>query len=112
MKPSPRADRRLPRLQITLLASVPVNAPLLTLLTAAIAALLGLGGIGAAWRQQARPIVWCAAAVAGVAAGLALLDLLLGEPAAAITLPVGLPGATFRLVLDPLAAFFAAGTVL
>ena len=85
-----------------------MNAPLLTLLTAAIAALLGLGGIGAAWRQQARPIVWCAAAVAGVAAGLALLDLLLGEPAAAITLPVGLPGATFRLVLDPLAAFFAA----
>ena len=86
----------------------PVNAPFLTLLIAAITALLGLGALAGVWPRQARRAVWGAAAVSGVAAVIALSDLLLAEPPATTVLPLGLAGVPFRLALDPLAAFFAA----
>ncbi|HTW26681.1 MAG TPA: proton-conducting transporter membrane subunit [Acetobacteraceae bacterium] len=89
-----------------------MNAPLLAFLVAAIAALLGLGALAAVWPRRASLIVWSAAGVAGFAAAIALLDLLLAMPPATaalpLVLPLGLPGVPLRLALDPLAAFFAA----
>jgi hydrogenase-4 component B len=85
-----------------------VNGPILTLLTAIIAALMGLGVLGAAWPRRSRESIgYGAAGLAGLAALLALACLLLNDAPAMLALPLGLPGAAFRLELDPLAAFFA-----
>lgn len=85
-----------------------MNDPILTLLAVIIAALMGLGAIGAAWRKPAREFIgYGAAGLTGMAALLATASLLLGNAPATLTLPLGLPGAAFRLGLDPLAAFFA-----
>jgi len=80
------------------------------LLTAVIAALLCLGGLAAAWPSQARRLAWSAAAAAVLGAAAASLSVTLADLPAAITLPIGLPGAAFRLSLDPPAAFFLALT--
>jgi formate hydrogenlyase subunit 3/multisubunit Na+/H+ antiporter MnhD subunit len=86
-----------------------VNGPFLTLLAAILAALTGLGVIGAAWPRRAHEAVgFGATSLTGLAALLSLLALLLDDPPAMLALPLGLPGAAFRLGLDPLAAFFAA----
>ena len=90
-------------------ASVPlVNGPFLTLLAAIIAALMALGVLGAVWPRRTREAIgFSATGLAGLAAILALISLLLDEAPAMLALPLGLPGAAFRLTLDPLAAFFA-----
>ena len=86
-----------------------MNGPFLTLLAAILAALTGLGVIGAAWPRRAHEAVgFGATSLTGLAALLSLLALLLDDPPAMLALPLGLPGAAFRLGLDPLAAFFAA----
>jgi formate hydrogenlyase subunit 3/multisubunit Na+/H+ antiporter MnhD subunit len=85
-----------------------VDGPVLTLLTAIIAALLALGVLGGAWPRCARESVgYGAAGLAGLAAVLALVVLLLDDAPAVLDVPLGLPGAAFRLGLDPLAALFA-----
>ncbi len=98
----------LPRLRTPLLASRPVDGPLLTLLTAIIAALAGLGVLGTAWPRLARDAVaYATALLAGLAALLSLVALSLNDAPASLLLPLGPPGAPFRLALDPLAALFA-----
>ncbi len=85
-----------------------MNGPVLTLLTAIITALTGLGVLGAVWPRRARESIgYAAAGLAGIAALLAMVSLLLDDAPATLALPLGLPGAAFRLELDPLAAFFA-----
>jgi formate hydrogenlyase subunit 3/multisubunit Na+/H+ antiporter MnhD subunit len=85
-----------------------VDEPILTLLTTIIAALVGLGVVGAAWPGRARQSIgYAAAGLAGLAALLAMAALLLDDAPATLAVPLGLPGGTFRLALDPLAAFFA-----
>jgi len=85
-----------------------VNGPFLTLLAAVIAALMGLGVLGTLWPRRAREAVgFGTAGLAGLAALLALISLLLDDAPATLALPLGLPGAAFRLGLDPLAGFFA-----
>lgn len=85
-----------------------MNDPILTLLTAIIAALVGLGALGVVWPPLARQSAgYTTAGLAGLAALLAMLALLLDDSPATLALPLGLPGAAFRLVLDPVAAFFA-----
>ncbi|HVC59434.1 MAG TPA: proton-conducting transporter membrane subunit [Acetobacteraceae bacterium] len=85
-----------------------MNGPVLTLLTAIMAALAGLGVLGVAWPQRGRrSIGYAAAGLAGLGALLAMVALLLNDTPATLALPLGPPGATFRLTLDPLAAFFA-----
>jgi len=88
-----------------------VNALLLTLLTAALAALPALGALAVVWPRQARRILWTAAAVAIIGAAAALVSVTLAGTPAEITLPIGLPASPFRLTLDPLAAFFLALTL-
>jgi len=96
------------RLRRPLLASPPVDGPILTLLTAIIAALAGLGVLAAAWPRPGRPSIgYAAAGLASLAAILALAALLLDDDPASLALPLGPPGAAFRLMLDPLAACFA-----
>jgi hydrogenase-4 component B len=86
-----------------------MNGPLLTLLTATVAALTGLGVLGAVWPRPAhRFVAHAAAGLAGIATLLAVAALLLDDTPATLLLPLGPPGAAFRLTLDPLAAFFAA----
>jgi len=85
-----------------------VNDPVLTLLTAIIATLTGLGVLGAVWPRSARQFIgYAVAGLAGLAAVLAMVALLLDDTPATLALPLGPPGAAFRLMLDPLAAFFA-----
>jgi hydrogenase-4 component B len=85
-----------------------VNDPILTLLAAIIAALMGLGALGAVRRKPAPQVIgYGAAGLAGLAALLALVSLLLDNQPTKLALPLGLPGAAFGLGLDPLAAFFA-----
>ena len=99
-----------PRLRHPLLASPPVNGPILTLLTAIIAALMGLGVLGAAWPRRSREFIgYGAAGLAGLAALLALACLLLNDAPAMLALPLGLPGAAFRLELDRSRLFSPSG---
>jgi formate hydrogenlyase subunit 3/multisubunit Na+/H+ antiporter MnhD subunit len=85
-----------------------VSDPVLTLLTAIIAALMGLGVLCAVWPRWARQSIgYAVAGLAGLAALLAVVALLLDDTPAMLALPIGPPGAAFRLMLDPLAAFFA-----
>jgi hydrogenase-4 component B len=85
-----------------------VDGPILTLLTAIIAALAGMGVLAGAWPRLERPSIgFAAAGLAGLAAVLALAALLLDDDAATLALPGGPPGMPFRLMLDPAAAFFA-----
>ncbi len=85
-----------------------MDAPVLTLLATIIAALAGLGVIGAVWPRLGRASIGNATAgLASLAALLALVVLLLNDTPAALALPVGLPGAGCSLVLDPPAALFA-----
>lgn len=85
-----------------------MNGPVLTLLTAIIAALAGIGVVGGAWPRLSRQSIGnTTAGLAGLAALFSLVVLLLDDPPATWTLPLGPPGAAFRLMLDPLAAFFA-----
>jgi formate hydrogenlyase subunit 3/multisubunit Na+/H+ antiporter MnhD subunit len=85
-----------------------VNGPILTLLAVIVASLLLLGALGAALRRRAREAIgFGSAGLSGLGAILALLALVLGEEPAQLSLPLGLPGAAFHLVLDPLSGFFA-----
>jgi formate hydrogenlyase subunit 3/multisubunit Na+/H+ antiporter MnhD subunit len=85
-----------------------VNAPFLTLLAVILAALLGLGAVGAAWPRRTRLLVGHATAGAACLGGLlSLVALLLDDAPATLTLPLGLPGGAFELGLDPLASYFA-----
>jgi hydrogenase-4 component B len=85
-----------------------VNGPILTLLAVIVAGLLLLGALGTALRRRAREAIgFGGAGLSGLGAILALLALLLRDEPARLSLPLGLPGTGFRLVLDPLSGFFA-----
>jgi formate hydrogenlyase subunit 3/multisubunit Na+/H+ antiporter MnhD subunit len=84
-----------------------VNGPLLTLLTASIAALIALGGVACAWPRQRPGLLRAAAAVAALAAVLSLAATWLDDTPALLALPIGPPDAALRLLLDAPAGFFA-----
>jgi formate hydrogenlyase subunit 3/multisubunit Na+/H+ antiporter MnhD subunit len=71
-----------------------------------VAALLALGIAAALRLGDSRPILIAAAALCGTGALASLADLLAGDGPAAFALPLGLPGGTAVLALDPLSGLF------
>jgi len=84
-----------------------VTDPILPLLAALLAALLGIGTLAAFLPASARQAIgFAAAGITGLGSLLALFALFLGNDPNAIDLPAGPPGVALHLALDPLAAFF------
>ena len=71
-----------------------------------MAALLALGIAAALRPGDSRPILIAAAALCGTGALASFADLLAGDGPAAFALPLGLPGGTAVLALDPLSGLF------
>jgi formate hydrogenlyase subunit 3/multisubunit Na+/H+ antiporter MnhD subunit len=83
-----------------------VTDPILLFLTVDVAALLLLGTFATALPLPARDFL--ATTLAGLGLLLCLPSLLTGRAATELTLPIGPPGLSLSLALDPLSAFFLA----
>ncbi len=81
--------------------------PILALLAVTALALMALGAAGAWFGPRARQGLGLAGAcLAGLGATMSLVWLLLEATPIRLAVPIGLPGQSFALALDPLAAFF------
>ena len=84
----------------------PLTAPALSLLALIVAALL-IVGAGAAVLPRRRVLFTTAtAALSGLGILASLIGLLGGAARASLAIPLGLPGGTILLALDPLSGFF------